>query len=35
MRPQRIHVLERLPLLAANKIDTEALRRIDTGRRVR
>ena len=35
MRPQRIHVLERLPLLAANKIDTEALRQIDTERRVR
>jgi len=35
MRPQRIHVLEHLPLLAANKIDTEALRRIDAGRRVR
>jgi acyl-coenzyme A synthetase/AMP-(fatty) acid ligase len=35
MRPQRIHVLEALPLLPGNKIDAEMLRRIDTERRRR
>jgi len=34
MRPQRLHVLETLPLLPGNKLDVEALRRIDfEGRR--
>lgn len=35
MRPQRIHVLDALPLLSGNKIDAEMLRRIDTERRRR
>ncbi len=33
MRPRRIHVLDRLPLLPGNKIDVEALRLIDAGTR--
>ena len=35
MRPQRIHVLRGLPMLAANKIDTAALRHIDAAGRIR
>jgi acyl-coenzyme A synthetase/AMP-(fatty) acid ligase len=35
MRPNRIHVLEALPLLPGNKIDAERLRRIDAERRRR
>ena len=34
MRPQRLHILEKMPLLPGNKLDAEALRRIDIeGRR--
>ena len=34
MRPQRLHILEKMPLLPGNKLDVEALRRIDIeGRR--
>lgn len=35
MRPHRLHILEALPLLSGNKIDAEALRRIDRERRSR
>jgi len=35
MRPHKIHVLERLPLLAGNKVDVEALRRADSQSRRR
>lgn len=35
MRPRRLHVLEALPLLSGNKIDVEALMRMDGERRRR